>query len=53
MVQPQIWTAVTGNLPLNSTFLTASAYPASFLPHPHVETFWVLKADQDLMLYSM
>lgn len=27
--------------------------PASLLPHHHVETFQVLKADQDLMLYSM
>lgn len=53
MVQPQSWTAVTGNSPLDSTFLTDSACPASLLPHPHVETFWVLKAGQGLMLYSM
>lgn len=26
--------------------------PLSF-PHPHVETFWVLKADQGLMFYSL
>lgn len=31
MVQPQSWTAVTGNPLLNSTFLTASACPASLL----------------------